>query len=180
MQIHEYFTVARSTAIYPDGAKFYYPTFGLIGECAELNRTFNYNDSLKEAGDCFWYIVNCVLDAGFNYGDWVDRLTRGQRADNFTELTSLALQNHRLTRIVCLQSLGVLAGIAKKALRDNYGQIQDHKRDIYLDGVVEITLKVMEHCHIYGINIDDVVKANKDKLASRKERGVLQGDGDNR
>lgn len=35
-------------------------------------------------------------------------------------------------------------------------------------------------CSCMGWKLDDVAKMNLDKLASRKERGVIDGDGDNR
>ena len=35
-------------------------------------------------------------------------------------------------------------------------------------------------CHVMGWELEDVAKANLNKLASRKKRGVIDGDGDNR
>lgn len=35
-------------------------------------------------------------------------------------------------------------------------------------------------CHVMGWELEDVAKANLNKLASRKKRGVIEGDGDNR
>ena len=35
-------------------------------------------------------------------------------------------------------------------------------------------------CHVMGWDLEDVAKQNLQKLASRKERGVIDGDGDNR
>lgn len=35
-------------------------------------------------------------------------------------------------------------------------------------------------CHIMGWNLEDVAKMNLDKLKSRQERGVIDGEGDNR
>ena len=35
-------------------------------------------------------------------------------------------------------------------------------------------------CHVMGWSLEDVAKANLNKLASRKKRGVIEGDGDNR
>jgi NTP pyrophosphatase (non-canonical NTP hydrolase) len=35
-------------------------------------------------------------------------------------------------------------------------------------------------CYIMGWNLEDVAKMNLDKLASRQERGVIDGEGDNR
>lgn len=35
-------------------------------------------------------------------------------------------------------------------------------------------------CHVLGLKLDDVGQDNLDKLASRKKRGVIDGNGDNR
>lgn len=35
-------------------------------------------------------------------------------------------------------------------------------------------------CHVMGWNLEDVGQGNLDKLASRKARGVIDGEGDNR
>lgn len=35
-------------------------------------------------------------------------------------------------------------------------------------------------CHVMGWNLEDVAKYNLDKLASRKQRGVIEGNGDRR
>lgn len=35
-------------------------------------------------------------------------------------------------------------------------------------------------CHVMGWDLEDVARQNLQKLASRKERGVIDGDGDNR
>ena len=35
-------------------------------------------------------------------------------------------------------------------------------------------------CHVMGWDLEDVAQGNLRKLASRKERGVIDGDGDNR
>ena len=35
-------------------------------------------------------------------------------------------------------------------------------------------------CHVMGWSLEEVAQKNLDKLASRKQRGVIDGDGDNR
>lgn len=35
-------------------------------------------------------------------------------------------------------------------------------------------------CEVMGWRLEDVAKANLEKLASRKQRGVIDGEGDNR
>lgn len=35
-------------------------------------------------------------------------------------------------------------------------------------------------CATFGLSLDEVAQANLDKLASRKQRGVIDGNGDNR
>lgn len=75
---------------------------------------------------------------------------------------------------------GELAGKIKKMLRDDGGimtaerqeEVMDEAGDVlwYLDAIV---------CEI-GRSLDQAARKNIAKLASRRERGVLSGSGDNR
>ena len=73
MEINEYQTEARKTAVYPDiGNNFIYPTLGLCGEAGEVaekvkkilrdengNLTLQNIEKLtKEMGDVLWYLAN--------------------------------------------------------------------------------------------------------------------------
>jgi len=77
-------------------------------------------------------------------------------------------------------SVGRAAEIAKKAVRDNGGKVQEtKKRDaaIALSNVLQCLALI---CRRLEITLDSVAQTNHDKLTSRKERGKLKGDGDDR
>lgn len=44
----------------------------------------------------------------------------------------------------------------------------------------DILWQLASLCYVMGWRLDDVARENLEKLASRKERGVIDGDGDNR
>ena len=187
MDIANYFQKARSVAIYPESAAFYYPTLGLVGEFGELTEKIERHgfavvlgDFTHEMGDCLWYVVNLVTDLGFAPHHLVDKLTGGSRADNFTELSAAVVSRNIVGLGDVLVPIGKIAEIAKKAIRDTDHVVSDEKKAIVLEALATIVTKMIQLCVSYGVNLDDVAEQNIDKLFSRKERGVLRGSGDNR
>lgn len=56
-----------------------------------------------------------------------------------------------------------------------------HARDAeYMHEAGDILWQLAGLCKVMGWKLDDVAQKNLDKLASRKQRGVIDGDGDNR
>jgi NTP pyrophosphatase (non-canonical NTP hydrolase) len=67
----------------------------------------------------------------------------------------------------------------KKYYRGDY-ELDTEKKEMLkkeLGDVLWYTSVLADHL---GFELEDVMQANLDKLASRKQRNVLQGDGDNR
>ena len=76
MELNEYQTKARQTAIYPFEFAVIYPTLGLAGEAGEVAEKvkkvirdncgkFDSNDLIiKELGDVLWYLANLAEDLG--------------------------------------------------------------------------------------------------------------------
>lgn len=58
-------------------------------------------------------------------------------------------------------------------------QIANH-RDALKAEAGDILWQLSGLCQVMGWSLEEVAQANLDKLASRKERGVINGDGDNR
>lgn len=58
---------------------------------------------------------------------------------------------------------------------DSEGQINELKKE-----AGDILWQLSGLCEIMGWRLEDVAQGNLDKLASRKERGVIDGNGDNR
>jgi len=75
---------------------------------------------------------------------------------------------------------GEVAEKYKKLLRDNNGVITDEFRIAVKKELGDVMWYVANVADELGISLDDVAISNLEKLYSRKERGVLQGSGDNR
>lgn len=192
MNILTYVEQARSCAIYPDSARFFYPVLGLAGEVGESidklipniphGQISTKDDVTKELGDILWYFANTALDAGIAVNDIVLDLTGDIRADTFGELRdTLKNQSDRRSYVTRFPThVGRIAEIAKKALRDNLGEVPDGKLPVIRESLGNILVCIIEAARHWDIDIDDVAQTNIDKLFSRKERGTLQGSGDNR
>jgi hypothetical protein len=176
MNIEHYFEQARSTAVYPEECRFAYPVLGLCGEIGEFLHTVNtmspINERQGEMGDILWYIVNVAFDAGLGVSQLVNP------ASVFSEIDHGAYHEGWQTKLPILA--GRIAETAKKAIRDNDGIIQEKKIKIVQDSLIDILLCLSCACLDSGLNFNDVAQSNIDKLFSRQNRGVLQGDGDNR
>jgi len=68
----------------------------------------------------------------------------------------------------------------KKAIRDDSGQITDERRQALKKELGDVMWYLAAMCSELGLTMGEVAVANMDKLADRKERGVLQGSGDER
>jgi NTP pyrophosphatase (non-canonical NTP hydrolase) len=75
---------------------------------------------------------------------------------------------------------GELANKWKKVLRDDNGILSPEKRNALVEEVGDILWYIASVLEDLGADMDGVAKENLKKLASRKERGVLGGSGDQR
>ncbi|HEY2537364.1 MAG TPA: nucleoside triphosphate pyrophosphohydrolase family protein [Solirubrobacteraceae bacterium] len=75
---------------------------------------------------------------------------------------------------------GEVAEHAKKAIRDDDGQISEARRAAMSKELGDVLWYVAQLASELGLDLDDVAQVNLDKLLSRQERGVLSGDGDDR
>jgi NTP pyrophosphatase (non-canonical NTP hydrolase) len=55
-----------------------------------------------------------------------------------------------------------------------------NRQDEYMAEAGDILWQLSGLCKVMGWTLEDVAKANLEKLASRKKRGVIEGNGDNR
>ena len=79
MKFTEYQELAKTTAIYPDNARIFYPALGLAGEVGEVcekvkkhirdGRVLDKEDLTKELGDVLWYLSALAGDLGINLED---------------------------------------------------------------------------------------------------------------
>lgn len=171
-----------TTAIYPLKRELEYTVLGLCSEVGEVGQAYaagkegwgytqdQTQNVLKELGDCYWYAaaVADALNAPLQH--IVDNFSSGVRIGTSRGLTVLQVVAHA----------SAMAGIVKKAIRDNDG---------FVTQAAEEQLKVHVGCTLvllnalaafYGSTAEAVMAKNLNKLADRKSRGVLQGSGDNR
>lgn len=74
---------------------------------------------------------------------------------------------------------GEVAEKVKKTLRDHNGDFSKSLSDIEKE-LGDLLWYIAFMCSSLGIDLEDVAKTNLDKLDSRKKRGVLRGNGDDR
>jgi NTP pyrophosphatase (non-canonical NTP hydrolase) len=76
--------------------------------------------------------------------------------------------------------VGEFCNKLKKVMRDNNGEIDQKFLDFAHGELGDVLWYLSALCSELGISLADVAAANLEKLASRKARGVIQGNGDNR
>jgi len=75
---------------------------------------------------------------------------------------------------------GEVADKLKKVIRDNDGILTDEVRDKVAKEIGDVMWYVAVLSYEMDYPLEDIAKMNLDKLASRAERGVISGSGDNR
>ena len=76
--------------------------------------------------------------------------------------------------------VGELSEKCKKILRDDAGEVTTEKLGEITKEIGDVLWYVAALCTEFELNMAMVAQANLDKLRSRKERGIIQGSGDNR
>jgi len=75
---------------------------------------------------------------------------------------------------------GEVANQVKKILRDDDGVLTDERKAKLVDEMSDVCWYAAMACDELGVDLGDVMTANLSKLASRAERGTIQGSGDGR
>lgn len=75
---------------------------------------------------------------------------------------------------------GEIAEKMKKAIRDEGGVISESRRTEMIKELGDVAWYLAMIASELGVTLGEVAKANVEKLASRKQRDVLKGSGDNR
>jgi len=79
-----------------------------------------------------------------------------------------------------LGEAGEVQGKIKKILRDQGGVVDDGNRVAIMKELGDLLWYVARACSELSLDMNAVAQQNIDKLADRRERGVLQGSGDDR
>lgn len=171
--LNEYQQQAMSTAIFPVDRSLDYTVLGLLSEVGELAEAWldnkkSLHDVAAEAGDCYWYCAAIADTLEVSLADVVN----GSHKVYVIATTNMI---HNLTA-----SSGNLAGLVKKAIRDDSGFFLTERRAKAIHLLGQTVLQLDALCEAQGTSRWAVMNENLDKLASRKARGVLAGSGDNR
>ena len=75
---------------------------------------------------------------------------------------------------------GEVQGKVKKILRDNGGLLTPGVREALIDEAGDMLWYIAQFSSELGVSLSEVAQRNVDKLASRADRGVLGGSGDDR
>lgn len=75
---------------------------------------------------------------------------------------------------------GEVANKVKKIFRDDKGEITDEKLEQLKKELGDVLWYVAQVANELDLDLDEIAQLNLDRLLSRKERGTLHGDGDNR
>ncbi len=75
---------------------------------------------------------------------------------------------------------GEVAEHAKKAIRDDRGEVSDTRRAAMAKELGDVLWYVAQLATELDLNLDEIAHTNLDKLLSRQQRGVLSGSGDER
>lgn len=73
---------------------------------------------------------------------------------------------------------GEVANKLKKVIRGDY--TENDIKDAIIDELGDVLWYVAGVASVLGVDLDDVASANIRKLTDRKDRNVIQGDGDER
>lgn len=185
-ELDAYQSQALQTAIYPLERGLEYTVLGLLSEIGELAEVYidaNYSIgtggrwgaltevALSETGDCYWYTAAIADALG---------TTLGEIADTYLAST-VYLSGSRGMLIVFLQrEAGAIAGIVKKAIRDNAGMLTATKQAELEKRLLNV-LALLDHLSsVLGSSRKAVMNKNLNKLSDRKVRGTLEGSGNHR
>jgi NTP pyrophosphatase (non-canonical NTP hydrolase) len=75
---------------------------------------------------------------------------------------------------------GEVAEHAKKAIRDDGGQVTEERRAAIAKELGDVLWYVAQLASELHLDLDEIAQMNLEKLLSRQQRGVLSGDGDDR
>lgn len=190
MDLKTYQAKARSTAIYlrAENSRMLYPALGIVGECGEvaektkkLIRDADWEMTpdriaaiIKELGDCCWYIANICCDTDHDLammyemrGSSILHQIRG------LPFPRLALHmNRHATAVATLLEQWYYKHNCRVLERELYTGMPNH-----LSHIITCIEEIGRRC---GFTLEEIYVANAEKLAGRKERGTLKGEGDDR
>jgi len=186
MFLNEYQDDAISTAIYPLTTSIYYPALGLAGEYGELIEKMHKGDHgliLKEMGDLLWYIANLANDLECTLTEMLALI--GCTATRFEQLELFALDSRGGLQVGNPRDfmgikIGAICEKVKKLYRDDDGILTAERRTNILTSLAWVLIGICVLSSEFSVRVEPIAELNLRKLASRKQREVIHGDGDTR
>lgn len=193
IELTEYSEAVHTTAIYPElGKNLLYPCLGLIGECGELvekiaQQKINVLATLDELGDVFWYLnalhfelksYCCKNNVIFVRETFEEQIKETSLKDEYSSSLMAVVQ--------LVVSTGKIAEILKKVQRDNNGKYSEERvfkivgYYNHIIGLIKILIDRLHKVPVLHCTIGHICYLNKVKLLDRKQRNVIQGEGDRR
>ena len=75
---------------------------------------------------------------------------------------------------------GEFAGKVKKLIRDDGGELSAEAKEALVSELGDVLWYIMALSEYLNVPMEQLAKANVEKVLSRKERNMLRGSGDNR
>lgn len=180
---NDYQIQALTTAIFPLDRSLEYTVLGLVSEVGEMADVYysgkvgfgfdvdQIKAAISEGADAFWYSA-AVADAL----SWrLEDVATGYPGETIRHSGSRGL-----VLVDLMRQAGEMAGIVKKAIRDNDGYLTPEAMT-RLHRHLWRTLWLLDNwCQLFGTTRYVAMSNNLNKLADRKTRGVLAGSGNNR
>lgn len=157
--LQQYQNLAITTRQYPEQVKIAYPMLGLIGELGEILE--NPEDE-SEYGDLCWYCAILAYDLDIALGPITDY-------DKYVFIEE----------DIFISTICKCAEIVKKILRDGDSDGMKKEKVRLLINDILYFITVISN-NKFQKTLFQIMEANMEKLLSRKERGVIKGDGSNR
>ena len=133
-------------------------------------------NSLKELGDVVWYLTAMCKELRVKLDSVVQIRNRSSTANDRENTISVS---NAVSSMV--NSIGTIGGKIKKAIRDDNEIMREEKQEVITDNIRDIfTCISRDLCPWLGSDILYVMQLNVSKIKSRFERGVINGDGDDR
>lgn len=183
LQWNAYQQEALTTAIYPLKRELEYTVLGLCSEVGEIGEAYDkwlesgenadQGNFYSEIGDNFWYCAAVADALKFPLA------TIALYLDPQPEMVRAPISADAHLRAITTE-VSAMAGIVKKAIRDNDGFLSSAGQDKIANHLYRTIWLLDALCDRFGTSRHIVMVKNLNKLADRKQRGVLQGSGDNR
>jgi len=190
MDFNEYQQAALTTAIYPGrGGNLAYPSLGLAGEAGEICEKIRIglvtNESrkalAKELGDVLWYVAVTADELGASLSEVANCQQRTGIGAYQKAIGGVPASGpHRSTALSLAGSAGAVCDRVKKMFRDDGSRLTKSRRTVILADLGEVLRYVSVLATELGESLERIAEMNIEKLASRKRRGTITGDGDNR